>query len=50
MGRGAPTVQTLGLLAVAAVAGWGVYAVTLPLALKRLDARREFILRAVTRE
>lgn len=50
VGRGAPTVQTLGLLSVAAVAGWGVYATTLPLALKLLDARREVILRAVTRE
>ena len=49
-GKAAPTVTTLGVLALAAVGAWLVYAVTLPMALGLLEKRREVVLRAVTRE
>jgi len=40
----------VGLVALAAAAGWGLYVATLPTALRLLDARRERVLRAVTRD
>ncbi len=50
VGTTGPTVMTLLTLALATLAAWGLYAVTLPLALRLLGQRRELILRAVTRE
>ncbi len=49
-GAEAPTLATLGVVLAAAGLGWAVYFATLPLALEQLGVRREFILRAVTRE
>ncbi len=48
--KGAPTWSALGLVMLAAVAAWGVYRLTLPLALVLLSRRRELVLRAVTRD
>lgn len=48
-GRG-PSWFTLALIMLAAVLSWSLYAVTLPFAMRLLDRRREFVLRAVTRE
>jgi ABC-2 type transport system permease protein len=45
-----PTLATLAFVLAAATAAWGVYALSLPVAVTRLVARRELILRAVTRE
>jgi ABC-2 type transport system permease protein len=49
-GNDGPTLQTLALVLAAALCAWVVYVVSLPPAMKRLVERREFILRAVTRE
>jgi len=45
-----PTFATLAFVLAAATAAWGVYTLTLPVAVTHLVARRELILRAVTRE
>lgn len=49
-GTSGPTLATLAFVLAAATVAWGVYALTLPLAVSRLVIRRELILRAVTRE
>lgn len=50
VGKHGPTWMTAGLIAGSAVVAWGVYRLTLPVALKLLEQRRELVLRAVTRE
>ncbi|HEY1086479.1 MAG TPA: hypothetical protein VGE37_02250, partial [Archangium sp.] len=50
VGTTGPSALTLGLVAGAALVAWLVYFGTLPLAVGQLVARREFVLRAVTRE
>lgn len=50
VGKHGPTWVTAGLIAGSAVVAWGVYRLTLPVALKLLEQRRELVLRAVTRE
>jgi ABC-2 type transport system permease protein len=50
VGTTGPTAVTFGLVAGAALVAWAVYFFTLPLAVGQLVARREFVLRAVTRE
>jgi ABC-2 type transport system permease protein len=49
-GQAGPTFATLTFVLASATVAWGVYALALPAAVVRLVARREFILRAVTRE
>ena len=49
-GRDGPTLGTLARVTAAALAGWGLYRLTLPWALTKLTLRRELVLRAVTRE
>lgn len=49
-GQTGPTLASLTFVLGAATMAWGVYALTLPLAVGKLVARRESILRAVTRE
>lgn len=49
-GTAAPTVAGLGVVLACAAAAWALYRVTLPVALGRLVERREFVMRAVTRE
>ncbi len=49
-GTSGPTLQSLVFVLASATAAWGVYALSLPPAVRRLVERREFILRAVTRE
>ena len=49
-GQAGPTILSLVFVLGAAAMAWGVYAVTLPVAVGKLIARRELILRAVTRE
>lgn len=49
-GNDGPTLQTLAIVVTAALAAWVVYVLSLPPAVKKLVERREFILRAVTRE
>jgi ABC-2 type transport system permease protein len=49
-GKAGPTLQTLLFVLGAALVAWGVYALSLPPAMRRLVERRELILRAVTRE
>lgn len=49
-GRQAPGWEAVGVVAAAAALGWGLYAATLPLAIRLLTARRELVLQAVTRE
>ncbi|MFZ5441484.1 MAG: hypothetical protein ACOZQL_15870 [Myxococcota bacterium] len=49
-GTDGPSLGALGFVTAASAIAWGVYALTLPVAERRLVARREFILRAVTRE
>jgi ABC-2 type transport system permease protein len=49
-GKSGPTLLTLGQLALGALVAWLVYGLSLPWALAKLDERREFVLRAVTRE
>jgi ABC-2 type transport system permease protein len=49
-GQSGPTLASLAFVMGAATVAWGVYALTLPLAVGKLVARRELILRAVTRE
>lgn len=50
VGQSGPTFATLAFVLAAATVAWGVYALTLPVAVGKLVERREFILRAVTRE
>ena len=47
---GDPGLEALALVLVAAALAWGLYGATLPWALRTLVARRELVLRAVTRE
>ena len=49
-GQAGPTRSTLTFVLASATVAWGVYALWLPLAVAKLVERREFILRAVTRE
>lgn len=49
-GTGGPTLEALAIVLGASGLAWGLYAATLPLALRTLVARRELVLRAVTRE
>ena len=49
-GKTGPTPQTAAMIALCAVLYAVLYRLLLPLALRLLDQRREFILRAVTRE
>lgn len=49
-GSARPGWGAVGLLAVSAAGGWALYALTLPVTLRLLDARRELVLRAVTRD
>jgi ABC-2 type transport system permease protein len=49
-GAEAPSLSTLAWLSGSAVVAWLAYAGTLSVALRLLDARREVVLRAVTRE
>lgn len=49
-GSEGPTLGSLAQMAVAVALAWGLYALTLPLALRTLEVRRELVLRAVTRE
>jgi ABC-2 type transport system permease protein len=49
-GKASPGWDTLGVVCGAAVAGWALYAATLPTVLRLLEARRELVLRAVTRD
>lgn len=50
VGKAGPTLETLGVVAGAAVLAAGLYALTLPVAMRLLEARRELVLRAVTRD
>lgn len=50
VGTRGPDVVSVLLLAVSAVLAWAVYRLSLPIVLRLLTERREFILRAVTRE
>ncbi|MFO0594106.1 MAG: hypothetical protein U0228_02345 [Myxococcaceae bacterium] len=49
-GKAGPTVQNLLFVLSAAALAWGLYVLLLPDAVRRLTVRREFVLRAVTRE
>ena len=49
-GTTGPTLAALGIVLSAAALAWVIYALTLPPAVRKLVERREFILRAVTRE
>jgi ABC-2 type transport system permease protein len=49
-GNDGPRLSSLAFVLGAATLAWGVYALSLPPAVRRLVERREFILRAVTRE
>ncbi len=49
-GQSGPTLASLAFVLGSATVAWAVYALTLPLAVGKLVARRELILRAVTRE
>ncbi len=49
-GKAGPSLGTLGVVFGAAVLAVALYALTLPLAMRLLEARRELVLRAVTRD
>jgi ABC-2 type transport system permease protein len=49
-GQTGPTLASLTFVLASATVAWGVYALSLPVAVGKLVERREFILRAVTRE
>ena len=49
-GQAGPTFASLTFVLAAATTAWGLYALSLPGAVKALVARRELVLRAVTRE
>jgi ABC-2 type transport system permease protein len=49
-GKTGPTIQSVAMIALSAALYFLLYRLVLPLALRVLDQRREFVLRAVTRE
>jgi ABC-2 type transport system permease protein len=49
-GRGAPDATSLALLLCSAALAFALYHLVLPLSLRLLQARREAVLRAVTRD